>query len=259
MTNITKNKPGAFSWVELATSDQAAAKKFYMSLFGWSVEDTPMGPTDFYSTFKLEGRSVGAAFTLQKDMQGIPPHWGIYVAVDSADATADRAAKLGGTVCAPPFDVFDYGRMAVIQDPTGANISVWQPKTHTGIEITGVDSTLCWADLSTPDPVTASKFYSGLFGWNISAGEHDTSGYLHIMNGEDFIGGVQPASHRNPNAPPHWLAYFQTSNCDATAAKARQLGAKFMLEPMTMENVGRMAVVADPQGAVFSIFQSARK
>ena len=259
MTYIAEHKPGAFCWVELATNDQAAAKKFYTSLFGWAVEDSPIGQDEYYSMFKLEGQNVGAAFTLGKEQQGVPPNWGIYIVVDSADTSAERGAKLGGKICAPPFDVAEHGRMAVLTDPSGAFFSVWQPKLHPGIGISGVDGTLCWADLSVPNPAAATKFYAALFGWKIEAGEHDTSGYLHIMNGEDFIGGVQPASQRNPNAPPHWLAYFLTSNCDATAAKAKQLGAKFFLEPMTMENVGRMAVVADPQGAVFAIFQPMRK
>jgi hypothetical protein len=90
--------------------------------------------------------------------------------------------------------------------------------------------------------------------------EVPASGYVHIVNGEDFIGGIPPAAHRDPHTPAHWLAYFQVSNCDATAARAKQLGAKFYLEPMTFEDVGRMAVLADPQGATFAIFQAtARK
>jgi uncharacterized protein len=261
MTHVSKNKPGSFSWIELATSDQNAAKQFYTSLFGWEVEDSPIGDNEFYSMFKLEVQYVGAAFTMPKDQreQGVPPYWGIYIAVENADSSAERGQQLGGKVIAPPFDVMEYGRMAVLQDPTGVTFSVWQPKLHSGFGIAGVDGTMCWADLSSPDPSTASKFYSALFRWEIAAGEHDSSGYLHIKNGADFIGGVQPSSQRNPNAPPHWLAYLLTSNCDATAAKAKQLGAKFYLEPMTMEKVGRMAVVADPQGAVFAIFQPMRK
>ena len=254
----TTPKPGSFCWIELATTDQKAAKNFYMSLFGWGVEDSPMGPDDYYSIFKLQGSDAAAACTLRPD-QGNQPYWGIYMAVESADVSAKKAEQLGGKILAPPFDVMDHGRMSVIQDPTGTAFCIWQPMKNKGIGITGEDGTLCWADLSTTDPATASKFYEGLFGWKISAGEHDKSGYLHIENGKDFIGGVQPSSMRNPNAPPHWLAYFQTSNCDATATKAKQLGAKFFLEPMTMEGVGRMAVLADPQGAVFSIFQLMRK
>jgi hypothetical protein len=93
----------------------------------------------------------------------------------------------------------------------------------------------------------------------VAPGEHDTSGYLHIKNGDKFIGGIPPAAHRNPNAPPHWLLYFFVEDCDASAAKAKELGAKLHMEPMTMEGVGRMAIVADPQGAVFALFQPMRK
>ncbi len=88
------------------------------------------------------------------------------------------------------------------------------------------------------------------------AADLDPSGYLHIKNGEQFIGGIPPAQHRNPNAPPHWLAYFEIANCDSTTATAKQLGASTYLDPMTMEDVGRWAVLADPQGAVFAAFQS---
>jgi predicted enzyme related to lactoylglutathione lyase len=258
MANIDKHAPGSFCWIELATSDQNAAKSFYGQLFGWSVNDFPMGPDEFYSMFEFDGRPTAAAYTLKPEdkQQGVPPHWMLYVAVDSADAAAARAAELGGKVVAPAFDVYDAGRMAVIQDPTGAFLCVWQPMNHAGTGISGVPGTLCWADLSTPEVDKAVAFYSGLFGWKVEAGENDPSGYLHIKNGEEFIGGIPPAAHRAPNAPPHWLAYFQVADCDATANKAKELGATFHLAPMTMEHVGRFAVLADPQGAVFSIFQS---
>ena len=261
MPHIEKHPPGAFCWIELATTDQNAAKNFYGQLFGWGVHDFPMGPNDFYSMFQREGRDICAACTMRAEQrsQGVPPHWMIYVAVESADAAANRAAPLGGKVLAPAFDVFDAGRMSVLQDPTGAVFSVWQAKRHAGTGITGVDGTLCWADLSTPDQEHASLFYRDLFGWKIVQGENDPSGYLHIVNGEEFIGGIPPAARRNPNIPPHWLAYFAVSVCDATAAKAKDLGATFHLAPMTLENVGRMAVLADPQGAVFAIFQSAHR
>ena len=149
--------------------------------------------------------------------------------------------------------------MAVIQDPTGAVFSVWQAKKHAGTGITGVPGTFCWADLSTTDPERARKFYSDLFGWKIMASEHDPSGYLHIQNGEEFIGGIPPSAHRDPHIPPHWMLYFAVEDCDATSAKASQLGAKIYLAPMTMEKVGRMAVLADPQGAAFAIFKAARR
>jgi predicted enzyme related to lactoylglutathione lyase len=262
MPNIEYHTPGSFCWIELATTDQNAAKNFYGELFGWSVNDSPIGPNDFYSMFKIKGRDVGAAYTLRPDQrtQGVPPHWMIYVAVESVDKAAERAAQLGGKVIAPPFDVFDAGRMAVLQDPTGAVFCVWQPKKNTGTKITGVDGTLCWADLSTPDQDRAGNFYAQLFGWKIMKEDEDPAhNYHHIANGEDFIGGIPPASYRDPNVPPHWLVCFAVSDCNGAVAKAKQLGAKVYLSPANVEDLGRWAVLADPQGAAFAIFQAARR
>jgi predicted enzyme related to lactoylglutathione lyase len=261
MTQIDHHPPGAFSWVELATTDQPAAKAFYRSLFGWQANDMPMGPSEFYSMFELSGRNAAAAYTMRPEQrsQGVPPYWGLYVAVESADRAAERAAPLGGTVALAPFDVFDAGRMAVVQDPTDAFISVWQAKQHHGIGIAGVDGSLCWGELSTPDPERASAFYSGMFGWKMVKEEHDPSGYLHIVNGADHIGGIPSAAQRSPQTPAHWLPYFAASDVDAAAAKAKGLGGAVHLSPMTIEGAGRLAVLADPQGAVFAIFQAMRR
>lgn len=260
MTNIDKNPAGAFCWIELNTTDQSAAKTFYSALFGWQVQDMPMGPDDYYTMFKLEGRDAAAGCTLRPDQraQGVPPHWLLYIAVDNADDAVAKAKQLGATILAPAFDVMDAGRMGVIQDPTGAVFCAWQAKRNTGIGIVHVHGTLCWADLSTSDAKRASDFYSGLLGWQIAADPKDKSGYLHIRNGEHFIGGVPPAAFRQPGVPPHWMAYFQVDDVDASAGKAKELGATLYMPPTTMEGVGRMSVIADPQGAVFALFKSAR-
>jgi predicted enzyme related to lactoylglutathione lyase len=254
MRHIDKHPPGAFCWIELSTTDQNAAKSFYSSLFGWACQDFPMGPNDFYTMFQLEGRDTAAAYTMRPEQRsmGVPVHWLIYIAVESADDTASRVAQLGGKLLRPPFDVYDVGRMAVVQDPTGAVFALWQAKSHSGTGISGVPGTLCWADLVTTGPARATEFYSGLFGWRIATSENDPSGYLHIANGENFIGGIPPAKFRDPNLPPHWMAYFYVSNCDETAAKTMELGGKTLLAPMTIEKVGRMAILEDPQGAVFA-------
>jgi len=261
MAHIDKYTPGSFCWFELATSDQNAAKSFYGTLFGWTPDDMPMGPGEFYTMFKLEGRDAGAAYTLRPDMkaQGIPPHWDIYMSVASADDTAAKIAQAGGKVIAPPFDVFDVGRMAVAMDPTGAAFCIWQEKRHYGAGISGVPGTFCWADLSTKDVAAAAKFYSDVFGWQIAPGEHDNSGYLHIKNGENFIGGVPPAEHQNPNAPPHWMLYFYVTSVADSTAKAKELGANVYMGPVTIDKVGDMSVIADPQGAAFALFTPAPK
>lgn len=257
MANIDKNPPGSFCWIELATTDQSAAKNFYTSLFGWGIDEFPMGPGETYTIFQIDGRQVGAAYTMRQEQraQGVPPNWLLYVSVKSADEAAARVTELGGKVHAGPFDVMELGRMAVIQDPAGAIFALWQPKAHGGIGIAGVPGTLCWADLNTPDADGSKQFYEALFGWKISVGDKDASGYLHIQNGETYIGGIPPAQRRNPNAPPHWLLYFYATDVDATTDKAKQLGANIYLAPMSMEKVGRWSVMADPQGAVFAVFK----
>jgi uncharacterized protein len=261
MANIDKHAPGSFCWIELATTDQNAAKQFYTSLFGWSVADFPMGPSDFYSMFRLDGRDAGAAYTMRPEQrqQGVPPHWMLYVATASADETARKAGETGGRVLVPAFDVFDFGRMAVLQDPTGAIFSVWQAMKHTGLGVKGVDHSFVWADLITPDRDRAVRFYSSVFGWEFDPGKKDPDAeYLHLKNNGEPIGGVLPKKYQQPGVPPHWMLYFQTSDCDRDAGRAKELGARLYVEPMTIEDVGRMAIVSDPQGAVFTLFQSAR-
>ena len=255
---IDEHQPGAFCWIELSTTDQNAAKSFYSTLFGWTAKDFPMGPNDSYTVFQLEGRDAGAAYTMRPEQrsQGVPPHWMIYIAVANTDDAAGRAAQLGGKLVAPPMDVGESGRMAIVQDPTGVVFALWQKKTNIGTGIAGVHGTLCWADLMTPDTGRAQSFYEGLLGWKITKSENDPSGYLHIQNGGEFIGGVPPSSFAPPNTPPHWMIYIYVANCDETTAKCNQLGGKTLVPPMTIEKVGRMSILADPQGAVFSAFTS---
>lgn len=135
---------------------------------------------------------------------------------------------------------------------------LWQPKTNPGIRIKDEPGSFCWADLNTPDPKRASDFYSKLFGWEIEPGQ-DGSGYLHIKNAGEYIGGIPPREQQNPNAPPHWMIYMLVSNCDAATEKAKQLGAMIYMGPMTMEKVGRMTIFGDPQGAVSALFEQHRR
>jgi uncharacterized protein len=260
MPHVEKHAPGDFCWIELATTDHSAAKKFYSELFGWTIGEFPMGPNDFYTTFKIDGRDVAAAYTLRSEQQarGVPAHWNLYVAVENADTTSARASELGAKVIAQPFDVYDVGRMAVVQDPTGAVFSLWQAKRHTGFGIKGVPGSFCVADLSTSDQDSASRFYEQLFRWRIGKEDEDPShNYYHLFNHEEFIGGIVPPASRKPGVPPHWQIYLQVSDCDEVATKAKSLGAKLYMPPMNIEDIGRMAVLADPQGAAFAIFETA--
>jgi uncharacterized protein len=259
MPVIDKLTPGSFCWMELGTTDQKAAKQFYGSLFGWTAHDFPMGPDGDYTIFRLKDRDCAATYTLRQHEQehGARPHWLLYIAVANADESTKRAAELGATVLAGPFDVMDKGRMSIIQDPGGAHCSLWQGMTSTGIGIAGEDNAFCWADLFTTEREIGKKFYSALLGWNFVPGAgKDESTYLHIMNGEQMIGGLAPAEFMRPGVPPHWRIYYQVADCAEATKKATGLGAMLYVPPMTIEGAGVMSVLADPQGAVFALFQS---
>ncbi len=149
MPEYSAHPPGTFCWPELATTDQNAAVAFYRALFGWDVNDIPLGPGETYSMLQLRGKPVAAAHTPRREDGANPPHWASYVSVVSADDSTRRARELGGTVVEAPFDVMDVGRMSVLQDPSGAVFALWQPKRHIGASIMGEPNTLCWTELLT--------------------------------------------------------------------------------------------------------------
>ena len=249
-----EHAPGSFCWAELATTDAAGARKFYSELFGWEAHDSPAGPDMVYTMLKLNGKDTGALYQKGEEMKDVPTHWASYISVASADETAAKAKALGGTVVKEPFDVMDVGRMAVIIDPTGAAFCVWQPGTHTGYGVKGETNSVCWNELLTNDTARAIDFYTKLFGWTA-----DTHGgampYTEWKNGAEHAGGMmQIAPHMGP-VPPHWGIYFAVEDCDAAFQKATSLGATAYVPPMDIENVGRFAVLADPQGAGFSIIK----
>src|SRR5262249_46454543 len=167
MAEHSSYPPGTFCWPELSTSDQKAAVAFYRTVFGWDLNDIPMGPDSSYSIFQIRGLDVAAAAGQQPQERehGVPPHWNSYVSVANVDDSAKKAQALGAKVLAGPFDVMEVGRMAVIQDPTGAVFQLWQPKSHIGAKVLQEPGALTWTELATPDTEAAKTFYTSLFGW----------------------------------------------------------------------------------------------
>jgi predicted enzyme related to lactoylglutathione lyase len=257
VAEFTAHAPGTFCWPELATTDQKSAGAFYHALFGWDVNEQPIGPTETYTMFMLRGLEVAAASTLRgPELElGVPPHWNAYVSVASADDTVKRVQELGGKVLAPPFDVMDAGRMAVLQDPTGAVISVWQPARHIGAKILREPGALGWTELTTRDTAAAETFYTKLFGWEAKRGDAGGQEYTEFKVGAQPDAGMIAMDPAWGNVPPHWMPYFQVNDCDGSVAKAQELGGRVYVPPTDIPNVGRFAMLADPQGAMFSIIK----
>jgi uncharacterized protein len=260
MPNFDSHPAGNFVWFELSTTDQAAAKQFYSALLGWQSEDMPMGPDMIYTMFRLNGRDTAGAYTMKAEERemGIPPNWMIYVSVENADAVLASALEHGGNAMSPAIDIPNVGRMVVLQDPVGAVFSVFQPGHHKGVGVYGEPNAFCWADLQTPDRERTAPFYSALFGWQLLPGkDKDMNGYLHIKNGEQYIGGLPEPRNLPPSVMPHWLPYIQCTDCAAQTTKAHQLGARVLVPATTVEGQLSYSVVTDPQGAVFALFAPA--
>ncbi|MGH9936760.1 MAG: VOC family protein, partial [Blastocatellia bacterium] len=186
---------------------------------------------------------------------GIPPHWQSYVAVESADEAAKAIIAAGGKTLMDPFDVFDSGRMTVAQDPAGATFGIWQARNHIGARINNEANALCWHELATRDTAASSDFYSKVFGWNPQTKEYGPMVYTEFHLGGQAIGGMYPMPPEMAGVPPYWAPYFAVDNCDAQSERASSLGAKIIMAPQDIPNVGRFAMIADPQGAVFSIIK----
>jgi hypothetical protein len=259
MIITTAHAPGTFCWPELATSDQAGAEKFYAGLFDWTMAVTPMGPDAHYTIFLKDGNPVAAGSTLMPDVaaQGVPPHWLSYVSTDDVDASVAQAQKLGGTLLAGPFDVMEHGRMAVLADPSGAAFALWQAKQHPGVGVLDEDHALVWTELVTEDTAKAATFYGGLFGWTREKWASPEMDYSILKRGEAMAAGMMAKTPDMGPVPNHWMPYFGTADCAATVKKATALGGACIVEPMEVPGVGTMAVLADPQGAHFSVMQFA--
>jgi predicted enzyme related to lactoylglutathione lyase len=250
MPEVTKHEPGAFSWAELATSDSAGAKAFYTKFFDWSSTDSPAGPDMIYTTLQKGGKAVGALYQQGAHETGMPPHWNAYFTVKSADETAKKAAEAGGKLAMAPFDVMTHGRMAVVQDPEGAFFALWEPKDNIGAQRVGETGAICWVELDTTDPAAAEGFYTKVFPWTAKRSPE----YTEWQMGGTSLGGMMKIPEEWGPVPPNWLVYFMVDDVDASVVKAGGLGATPIVPGMDIPNMGRFAVLKDPQGAVFAIF-----
>jgi predicted enzyme related to lactoylglutathione lyase len=260
MRGVGRPKLGTFCWPELATTDAAAAKRFYRDLFDWDHRETSAGPGTTYTIFTLAGRDAAALTPLagSRGERGAPPRWDSYVAVASADASADRARALGGTLVTEPSDVGTSGRMAVVKDPQGAALSLWEAREHAGIGVEGEIGSLCWTELATTDVAAARNFYGGLFGWTFKKSASSSArGYTEIAAGRTFVGGILAIEKEWGPMAPSWGPYFRVADCDVTAGEAKALGGRVLAGPSDIPNLGRYAFLADPQGATFAVISFA--
>jgi uncharacterized protein len=237
---------GKFVWHEQVSPDPQQAQGFYTELLGWETEVFKPGEAD-YTMISSGGRTHGGFGTA---MEGAPPpHWLSHVAVEKLEETIEKAKAAGGNVAAGPFDMSEVGRIAIIADPQGAYVSAYEPVGE-GPAPQGV---FVWDELGTTDADGAQRFYEQVFGWTTTDMGDEYGGYRIFSRGETRVAGLMTLP--DSSIPPHWQPYVAVEDPDGTTAKAAELGGGALAEPMDVPNVGRIAVLRDPQGAIFGIIR----
>lgn len=259
MPVINAHPAGTFCWLDMGANDLAAAERFYAALFGWTTERMQFGPDegDVYLRMRLDGRLAAALYPLDpgQRMERVPSAWLSYLAVDDTDAAAARGVELGATLLAEPFDVMDEGRMALLTDPTGATVALWQAGAHRGTEVRDEPGAATWAELATRDLGKAERFYTGLMGWTADTFTRGPVPYTLFLRDGEPVAGMLRLSSAMDGVPPHWMPFFAAGSVDEALRRAEELGAVRLVGPEPLAGMGRFATLQDPQGAAFSILQ----
>jgi predicted enzyme related to lactoylglutathione lyase len=254
VTRDTAWPAGTPCWVDLGVGNVARATAFYGGLFGWDIQ---AGPPEAggYAMCTLGGRAV-AGIGPQMNA-GMPPFWTTYIASDDADATAAKITAAGGQVMTEPFEVMDVGRMFVATDPGGAAFGVWQARAHTGVGVANEPGSLTWNENMSRNFEGNKAFYHEVFGYDYSDIGGDDMQYATLDLAGGQVGGIGGMGPEQPAArPAAWVAYFAVADADAAVAKATELGGRVIAPPFDTP-YGRMAALADDQGAAFAVMKSA--
>lgn len=260
MVERTSYSEGTPSWVDLSTSDPAAAQAFYGGLFGWEFEARPTDQGGEYLMATMGGKSAAGMMQQspgQAEM-GLPSLWNTYITVDDIAASIAKVEAAGGTVMMPSMQVMEAGHMAVIGDPTGAVICMWQPIQHIGCEVVNEPGALIWNEMSNTDVASAKQFYEAVFGMgSVDQDMGAPDPYTVFTVDEEMVAGAMvPPMEGIPN---HWAVYFAVDDADASAAKAADLGGTVFAPVMEIPTVGRIAGISDPTGAMFFLMQPAEE
>ena len=254
MAERTSYPTGTPNWVDVGAADVEGAHRFYRELFGWEI--MPGGEeVGYYAACALGGKPV-AGIGARPD-PSVPSRWSMYIASDDVDGTAKLITEHGGQLLTEPMDVMQFGRSCFATDPTGGVFAVWQAVEHIGAGRVNEAGAFTWSELNTRDGATADAFYRNVFGYGEPEQIGDGTSFdytLWKVNGEVVCGRMQVDDQWPADMPAHWMVYFAVDNADTAAARVTELGGTVHSGPFDSP-YGRLAVVADPWGATFSIIQ----
>lgn len=245
---------GAVNWVDLSTPNIGAATVFYRDVLGWTITSTttPMGE---YFIAGVGAREVAGMMAQSPSMLGDPALWTTFFFVDDIDESAEAASAAGGRVLEPPFDIPGNARVAVVADPTGAMHALIAGPRPDGTYLSRLPGAVCWVELLARDPAAAESYYATVFGWKAITDITGSTAYtMFQLDGRDVAGMMMVPNAVPAEAPSHWAVYFTVVDSAATEQKAIALGGRVLRSTTTID-IGRFAVLADPQGAKFNVME----
>ncbi|MEU3095599.1 VOC family protein [Streptomyces sp. NPDC006967] len=248
--------PGTPCWVSLMVHGLEATEQFYGALFGWEFRPGPeqLGP---YVGALLDGHPVAGIGVLPPDRH-LPIAWTPYFASDDVGATADAVRSCGGTVGVGPLDAADAGRLAIGSDPSGAVFGIWQPPAHAVQAPTGAPGTPSWNELTTYESAHVAKFYETVFGYDEERTPSADRDHVTLRLAGRPVAAVHGLGDALPrDRGPHWTTYFTVADTDAAVDRVAHLGGQVLTRPHDSDH-GRVAAVADPEGARFALVQGRR-
>ena len=250
MTTMESHAYNAVSWFDLMTPEPEKARAFYAGLFGWTYQVG--GPeTRGYAMAQATGRNAAGVGQLPPGA-AMPSVWTAYFNVEDAAATVLAITAHGGSIMVPPMQVMDAGTMAIAIDPTGAAFGLWQPARHKGAQVASEHGAMGWQECHTREGAKAADFYARVF--KLEPVKVEGMEYWLLQRGPTHLGGVYHDMKMPAEVLPHWLVYFDVDDADAAIAKATATGGKVMMGGNDTPH-GRMAVLADPFGALFAVIQ----
>lgn len=249
---------GTFVWHELMVPTPSASPSFYQGVTGWGTQKFD-GPMD-YTMWTVGPAPVGGLMELPPELasNGVPPHWLHYVGVEDVDATAQKAASLGGNINVPPTDIPDVGRFAVIADPQGAVFAIYKSTQDAPAPGKPTAGEFSWHELGTSNDAAAFEFYSKLFGWQIVQTMDMGGGMMYKLFGlpnQEPLGGMYTIGKEMAGMPPNWLGYVFVKSVDDATSTVKKNGGNVIQEPMEIPG-GRVAIFTDPQGAAFAVHEA---
>jgi predicted enzyme related to lactoylglutathione lyase len=251
---MAKIPTGRFVWFEYSSKDASKAQAFFGELFGWKTKEMQGGPAP-YTMIAIGEDTIGGYWPAPPPGAPQQAHWITHLQVETATESAAKVKSLGGTVKMEPMKVGDAGTFAVVADPTGAVFSLWQPEKHEGhADFKGKPGFWVWNELHTSDPDKAVKFYEALGGFKDEPMDMGPMGTYHVLN-KDGAGRAGVMKSPMADIPSNWLPYVQVEDADKIAERAKKLGGNVVVPPADIPDVGRFAVIVDPQGAAIGILK----